>query len=90
MFPKLSKTNFAYISLFLALLSSSQKVEAFGVIKRLCMTSIETQMALAGTKPPKGMKDFTCRCFIGQVKDGFSINSAKSFCREKAIDKFKL
>ena len=72
------------------MIPSTPRVEAFGVIKSLCMASIDGQMALAGTKPPKGMKEFTCRCFIEQFNKGSSMNSAKSFCREKAIGKFKL
>ena len=68
----------------------NQSLEAIGLIKTFCKASIDSKMVLAGTKPPKGMKEFTCQCFAKKFNEGYSINSAKSICREKAIKEFNL
>lgn len=85
-----AKKKSIYMLLFLSLNLCTQRAAANGLIKRFCMASIEAQMALAANKPPKGMKDYTCQCFVDEIKMGTSMSSAKSLCREKSIDKFEL
>ena len=90
MIKNLFASKYKFILLFLLLFAYANRLEAFGLIKKFCIASIEAQIALTGTEPPEGMKEFTCQCFLDKVNEGYSISSAQSFCREGAIDKFKL
>ena len=46
-------------------------------------------MAQAGKTPPEGMGDFTCDCFLKQVNEGRSIQTAQETCKQKAAEQFQ-
>ena len=60
------------------------------LITRFCLASFKAEMELAAVPPPKGMGFYTCKCFRTKLEQGFSIDSAKSTCKNKAIKEFSL
>ena len=79
-----------YVIIFILFSTIPLRIEAFGVIKQLCLASIEAQTALSKSKPNKGLKDYSCNCFIDKIDKGESISSAQSNCKKMAIKKFNL
>lgn len=64
--------------------------EGESTITRLCLAGFHAAMAQAGETPPEGMGDFTCNCFLKQVNDGRSIQTAQETCKQKAAEQFKI
>lgn len=64
--------------------------EGESTITRLCLAGFHAAMAQAGETPPEGMGDFTCNCFLKQVNDGRSIQTAQETCKQKAAEQFKM
>ena len=60
------------------------------LITKFCMASFNAAMTSAGKTPPAGMGQFTCQCFLDQVKDGDSIESAQNSCKARAASRYKL
>ena len=61
-----------------------------GLITQFCLASFNAAMAHAGKTPPAGMGQFTCSCFLDEVKSGFSIDAAQNSCKEKAASRYEL
>lgn len=77
----------------------SHSVEAENKITQLCLAGFKTAMSQAGKKPPKGMGDFTCDCFLREMNKGNSIQwrsllstieSAQGTCTQQAAERFKI
>ena len=64
--------------------------EGESAITRLCLAGFHAAMAQAGKTPPEGMGDFTCDCFLKQMKEGRSIQTAQETCKQKAAEQFKI
>ena len=69
---------------------ASRATEAESVINRLCLAGFYAAMAQAGKTPPPGMGDFTCDCFLQQVNEGRSIQTAQDTCKQKAAQQFDI
>ena len=59
-------------------------------ITRLCLAGFRSEMTESNFIPPPGMGDFTCKCFLDEIKAGASISSAQSTCKEIASEKYNL
>ncbi|QNI48893.1 putative conserved secreted protein [Synechococcus sp. A18-25c] len=84
----------ASISVALGLLITpsfpARATEGENAITRLCLAGFNAAMAQAGKTPPDGMGDFTCDCFLTQVNEGRSIQTAQETCKQKAAQQFKI
>ena len=60
------------------------------LITKFCMASFNAAMTSAGKTPPAGMGQFTCQCFLAQVKQGDSIESSQNTCNTRAASRYKL
>ena len=60
------------------------------LITQLCRTAVKAELQLAGTVPPEGMVDDTCRCFLEEVQNGAGIPTAQATCKAKAAKTYGL
>ena len=56
------------------------------LITQLCRTAVKAELQRAGTVPPEGMVDNTCRCFVEEVQNGAGIQTAQATCKAKAAE----
>ena len=54
------------------------------LITQICKTAVKAELHRAGTVPPEGMVDDTCRCFLAEVQNGAGIQTAQATCKAKA------
>ena len=74
----------------LALTKRTNANDSKTLITKMCLLSVDSEMALAEKQPPQGMADFTCKCFFNNVSKGYSIKSSKEKCKTEASRKFNL
>ena len=60
------------------------------VVTKLCLAGFNAAMTHAGKKPPAGMGQYTCECFLEEVNEGASISDAQGTCKTRAEQHFKL
>ena len=60
------------------------------LITQFCRTAVKAELQRAGTVPPVGMVDETCRCFLAEVQNGAGIQSAQATCKAKAAEAYGL
>ena len=60
------------------------------LITQFCRTAVKAELQRAGTVPPKGMVDDTCRCFLEEVQNGAGIQTAQATCKAKAAETYGL
>ncbi len=60
------------------------------LIENLCLESFNSQMNKSNKTPPPGMANFSCKCFLKELSQGFSVATAESTCKVKAQKKYKL
>jgi hypothetical protein len=60
------------------------------LITQFCRTAVKAELQRAGTFPPEGMVDETCRCFLAEVENGAGIQSAQATCKAKAAEAYGL
>ena len=60
------------------------------LITQFCRTAVKAELQRAGTVPPEGMVDDTCRCFLAEVQNGAEIQTAQAHCKAKAAETYGL
>ena len=78
--------------LAVGLLSASLAASASdnSLITQFCRTAVKAELQRAGTVPPEGMVDHTCRCFLEEVQNGAGIQTAQATCKAKAAETYGL
>jgi len=61
-----------------------------GVVMELCRAGFDAAMTDAGKIPPAGMADWTCSCFLTEVREGQSLAGAENHCRSLASRRYRL
>ena len=60
------------------------------MITQFCRTAVKAELQKAGTVPPEGMVDDTCRCFLAEIQNGAGIQTAQATCKAKAAETYGL
>jgi hypothetical protein len=60
------------------------------VVRSLCLSAFETEVAQSGKKPPDGMASFACDCVAERISSGSSIASARSSCKEATVRRYPI
>ena len=60
------------------------------LITQFCRTAVKAELQRAGTVPPEGMVDDTCRCFVEEVQKGAGIQTSQATCKAKAAETYGL
>ncbi len=83
----------SFISMSLNLISKptrSEELNQWNILNEICLASFNSAMKAAGEKPPKGMGNFTCNCFLKEIGNGLSIDKAKEKCKQLASKNYSL
>ncbi|CAI8159216.1 MAG: hypothetical protein AB8A46_02345 [Prochlorococcus sp.] len=60
------------------------------IIFKLCIIGFNAAMADAEKTPPSGMGEYTCNCFLEQMDNGETIDSAQKICENKAASHYNI
>jgi hypothetical protein len=60
------------------------------VVRSICLSAFETELAQSGKKAPDGMASFACDCVADRISSGSSISSARSSCRDATTKRYPI
>ncbi|MEA5392367.1 hypothetical protein VB738_13980 [Cyanobium gracile UHCC 0139] len=60
------------------------------VVRSICLSAFETELAQSGKKAPDGMASFACNCVADRISSGSSIASARSSCRDATSKRYPI
>ena len=60
------------------------------LITQFCRAAVKAELMRAGTVPPEGMVDDTCRCFLAEVRNGAGSQTAQAACKARAAETYRL
>jgi hypothetical protein len=60
------------------------------VVRSICLSAFETELAQTGKKAPDGMASFACNCVADRISSGSSIASARSTCRDATAKRYPI
>ena len=60
------------------------------LITQFCRTAVKAELQAAGTVPPEGMVEDTCRCVLAEVQNGAGIKAAQTTCKARAAESYGL
>ena len=60
------------------------------LINGLCIASIKSKLKMRDKQKSDKISHFTCKCFFEKYSSGSSIKESRTYCKEIAIEKFKL
>ena len=60
------------------------------LINRFCIASLKSKLNFKDKKKLAEISHFTCECFSKEYKSGSSIKRSRSYCRDKASDRYNL
>ena len=80
----------ALLAVALVLAPVSADASDNSLITQFCRTAVKAELQRAGTVPPEGMVDDTCRCFLAEVQNGAGIQTAQAICKAKAAETYGL
>ncbi len=60
------------------------------VVRSICLSAFETELAQSGKKAPDGMASFACDCVADRISSGSSIASARSSCRDATSKRYPI
>ena len=78
--------------LAVGLMSAPLAASASGnsLITQFCRTAVKAELQRAGTVPPEGLVDDTCRCFLAEVQNLAGIQTAQAICKARAAETYGL
>ena len=80
----------ALLAVALALVPVPVAASDNSLITQFCKTAVKAELQRAGTVPPEGMVEDTCRCFLAEVQNGAGIQAAQATCKAKAAETYGL
>ena len=80
----------ALLAVALVLAPVSVAASDNSLIIQFCKTAVKAELQSAGTVPPEGMVEDTCRCFLAEVQNGAGIQAAQATCKAKAAETYGL
>jgi len=60
------------------------------VVRSICLSAFETELAQSGKKAPDGMASFACDCVADRISSGSSIASARTSCRDATSKRYPI
>ena len=60
------------------------------LINKFCMASIKSKLDIKNKQTINEISDFTCKCFFKKYNSGNSLKSSRTYCRDKASEKYNL
>ena len=78
--------KFVGITLVLCIASFESPVYSLDmdeIIKSVCIANMTLELEKSQKKIPEEIKEDTCNCFLQELQQGYSIESAKELCKDK-------
>ena len=66
----------------------AQSLDMDEIIKGVCTVNMNLELEKSNKQLPEKMKEYTCNCFLEELKQGYSIESSRERCKDKATDEF--
>ena len=60
------------------------------LINKLCIASLKSKLKFENKQKLDEISHFTCECFFKKYNSGYSLKSARNYCRDKAAEKYNL
>ena len=60
------------------------------LINKFCIATLKSKLDKKNRKNVNEISDFTCECFFEKYNSGNSLKSSRSYCRDKASEKYNL
>ena len=60
------------------------------LINKFCIATIKSKLDIKKKQNSNEISDFTCECFFQKYNSGNSLKSSRSYCRDKASEKYNL
>ncbi len=60
------------------------------LINKFCIASLKSKLKLKDKQKINEISHFTCECFFKKYNTGFSIKNSRTYCRDKASEKYNL
>ena len=60
------------------------------LINKFCVASIKSNFKFKDKQKLDEISHFTCECFFEKYSSGSSIKNSRTYCRDKAIEKFNI
>lgn len=60
------------------------------VVRSICLSAFETELAQSGKKAPDGMASYACNCVADRISSGSSIAAARSSCRDATAKRYPI
>jgi hypothetical protein len=60
------------------------------IVLAYCQVAVEQELAQSGKVPPAGLTDYACRCVVGRLTQGMSLDSARHVCRASTARRYSL
>ena len=60
------------------------------LITKFCIATLKSKLNIKNKQNLNEISDFTCECFFKKYNSGNSLKSARSYCKEKASEKYNL
>ncbi|MCP9931779.1 hypothetical protein KBY82_13415 [Cyanobium sp. AMD-g] len=60
------------------------------VVRSICLSAFETELAQSGKKAPDGMANYACSCVADRITSGSSIASARSSCKDATSKRYPI
>ena len=60
------------------------------LINKFCIATLKSKLDIKNKQNINEISDFTCECFFKKYNSGNSLKSSRSYCRDKATEKYNL
>jgi len=94
MLPKLlfsSMITFLLIEMGINLEAQEKKISTKNsLINKFCIATIKSKLDIKKKENSNEISDFTCECFFKKYSSGNSLKSSRTYCRDKASEKYNL
>ena len=60
------------------------------LINKFCIATLKSKLDIKNKQNLNEISDFTCECFFEKYNSGSSLKSSRTYCRDKASEKYNL
>ncbi|MCS5700739.1 hypothetical protein NZK32_16980 [Cyanobium sp. FGCU-52] len=70
--------------------SAAQSTGLGQIVRAMCLSAFENEVAQSGKRAPAGMADYACGCVADRIQDGSSVDAARNSCREATARRYPI
>ena len=69
---------------------AAARADLGSIVRAFCLSAFETEMSMAGKRPPEGMASFACDCVEQRLRSGGTIDAARRDCRQATVRRYPI